>query len=116
MIDLTQKLDEVKRTKACKVRADRDEAEQKTVHVTVDFTGTTIEDVIDKCMSSLIINFQSSARKKFESISNNEKVTIQFKGPGRVQIDPEQAMIAKLQAMTPDERIAKIAELEAKLS
>jgi hypothetical protein len=114
MIDLTTKLDGVKRTKACKVRQDRDETVSKTVHVTVDFAGGTVDDLIEKAMSSIIIAYQSSARKKFNDLVNNQNVTIQFKAPSRIQIDPEQAFGARLDAMTPEARQAKIAELKEK--
>jgi hypothetical protein len=114
MIDLTAKLDGVKRTKACTISSDKERSDSKVVHLTVDFTGATIEDVVNKVMSSLVISFQNNSRSKFEKIIDKSSIEVHFKVPSKIQVDPEEAMLVRLAAMTPEARAAKIAELTAK--
>lgn len=103
-------------TKACSVSPDKDSDEHKKINITVKFDGVKLQSVFDKAVSGAVIAWQNGVgRKAFDTLKDNQTVTIQFAAPAsRTAVDPEVAMIAKLQSMTPTERVAYIKELEAK--
>ena len=56
------------------------------------YDGLTLQDVFTKALSSDIIKFQASARKRFDSLKSTENVTA--KSPGATpQIDPKTALV-----------------------
>ena len=103
-------------TKACSIKADKDSTESKVINLKVKFDGVQLGDVFAKAVSSTVITWQNGAgRKAFDTLKNNQIVEINFATPvSRAQIDPESAMIAKLQAMTSEERTSYLKELIAK--
>jgi hypothetical protein len=82
----------------------------------IKFDGATLASVFDKAVSGTVIAWQNGVgRKAFDTFKNGQTVEIQFIAPAsRAAIDPETAMVAKLQTMTPAEQIAYLKELTAK--
>lgn len=116
MIDLKETIANVTLTKACSIKADKDSAEAKVINLKVKFDGATLQSVFDKAMAGTVITWQNGVgRKNFDTYKPNQTVEISFIAPAsKAQIDPEQAMIAKLQAMTPEEQLAYLKELASK--
>ena len=105
-MDLTQKVDSVVLTKVCKVRADEDSTEIKTVTLRVDFSGCELRGVFDKAMSSEVIRMQGSWRKKFESLTDKQVVTIKFNAPAARQAMSFEELKAKIKAASTSEEKA----------
>ena len=103
-------------TKTCSIKPDKDSPESKLINLKVKFDGAVLGAVFDKAISGTVIQWQNGpGRKAFDTLKANQVIEIQFTAPGaRAQIDPEQAMIAKLQAMTSEEQIKYLQELTAK--
>ena len=103
-------------SKACSIKADKDSTEAKVINLKVKFDGASIQSVFEKAMAGTVITWQNGVgRKNFDTYKPNQVVEITFIAPAsKAAIDPETAMIAKLQAMTPDEQLAYLKELAAK--
>ena len=102
-------------TKACSVKSEQG-GESKTIHLRVKFDNVPVSQVIDKAVQTIVIQWQTKARKTFSSLVNGSVVNINFVAPARTAIDPEEAMVAKLQAMTPEARQAEFNRLMAMAS
>ena len=115
-INMTEVITNVKLSKVCSIRADEDSTEKKNIILVVKFDGAVLSSVFDKAVSGAVIAWQNGVgRKNFDTYKNGQTVEIQFSAPAsRAAIDPEQAMIAKLQAMTPAEQVAYLKELTTK--
>ena len=104
-------------TKACSIKADKDSAESKQVTLKVKFDGTTLQSVFDKALAGAVIQWQNGpGRKNFDKWADGQVIEIQFSAPGRNTVDPEMAMVAKLQTMTPEEQVKYLKELAARAS
>jgi hypothetical protein len=116
MMNMNEVIANVKLSKVCSIKADKDSNESKQINLVVKFDGATIQSVFDKAVSGAVIQWQNGVgRKTFDTLKNNQTVEIQFTAPAsRTAIDPETAMIAKLTAMTPDEAAKYLKELAAK--
>ena len=116
MMNLNETIANVTLTKVCSIKADKDSDESKNITLKVKFDGASLQSVFDKAVSGAVIQWQNGVgRKNFDTFKQNQVVEIQFNAPAsRTAIDPEVAMVAKLQAMTPDEQIAYLKELTAK--
>lgn len=103
-------------TKVCSIKADKDSADSKQITLRVKFDGASLGSVFDKAVSGAVIAWQNGVgRKGFDTFKNLQTVDIQFIAPAsRTAIDPEQAMIAKLQSMTPEEQLTYLKELTSK--
>ena len=103
-------------TKVCSIKADKDSTESKNITLKVKFDGATVQSVFDKALAGAVIQWQNGqGRKNFDTFKMNQVVEIQFNAPAaRTMIDPETAMIAKLQSMTAEEQIDYLKELTAK--
>jgi acyl-coenzyme A thioesterase PaaI-like protein len=102
-------------TKACSIKADADSEQKKTINLKVKFDGALLKGVFDKALAGTVIAWQNGVgRKNFDKYVNNQVVEITFTSPASNAVDPETAMVAKLQAMTAEEQQAYIAELVAK--
>jgi len=115
-LDLNTKLEkEFTVSKAFNIRPYKGavEVKQCTVELTVP-AGTSYRDLALKVLSSEVIKVQNSQRSKFDRVVNGQVFKKKFQSPG-VQVDPEQAMIAKLAAMTAAERKAYYDSLEKRL-
>jgi len=104
-------------TKACSIKPDKDSAESKQVTLKVKFDGTTLQSVFDKALAGAVIQWQNGpGRKNFDRWTDGQVIEIQFSAPGRTQVDPEMAMVALLQTMTEEEKLAYLEKLVAKAS
>lgn len=113
---LTDEVNEITLTKVCSIKAFESATDSKTITLNVKFDGVTLGDVFSKAVSSAVIQWQNGpGRKQFNNWTNQQTVEIQFKSPGKVTVDPETAMIAKLQAMSSDEQIAYLKNLASKV-
>lgn len=103
-------------SKVCSIKADKDSTEAKNINLKVKFDGATIQSVFDKAVAGAVIQWQNGVgRKQFDTFKNNQTVEIQFTAPAsRTAIDPETAMIAKLQSMTAEERVTYIQSMMEK--
>ena len=104
-------------TKACSIKPDKDSLESKTVKLRVKFDGITLHSVFDKALAGAVIQWQNGpGRKNFDKWTDGQVIEIQFSAPGRNTVDPETAMVAKLQTMTPEEQVQYLRELAARAS
>ena len=102
-------------TKVCSIKADKDSEVSKLINLKVKFDGVPLQAVFDKAMASAVIQWQNGpGRNKFDDWKANQTVEISFSAPARTMMDPEAAMIAKLQSMTPAEQISYLQELATK--
>ena len=103
-------------TQVCSIKPDKDSDEQKNITLRVKFDGAKLSSVFDKAVSGAVIQWQNGVgRNGFDTFKNNQIIDIQFNAPAsRTAIDPETAMIAKLQSMTPEEQSKYLKELTAK--
>lgn len=91
-IDMSMVIENVTLTKVCSVKPDGDSSESKQVTVNMKYDGLTLQDVFTKALSSDVIKFQASARKRFDTLGKVENVTA--KSPGSMpQVDPKTAML-----------------------
>ena len=91
--------------------------DKKTVSLKVNYDGLTLGDVIAKAFNSDCVSWAngSSGRKNYNNLKDRQVIEISAKTPGKApQVDPEQAMIAKLQAMTPEEQKTYLATMLTK--
>lgn len=121
MINMNEVISGVTLSKVCSVSPDlesKKEGIHKNVTVRVKFDGATIKALFDKALSSTVISWQNGVgRKGYDALKENQTVDIQFTAPAsRTAIDPETAMVAKLQTMTAEEQLAYLKELAAKAS
>ena len=103
-------------TKVCSISPDKDSDEHKSITLKIKFDGAPLQSVFDKAVSGAVIAWQNGVgRKGFDTFKAGQVVDIQFSAPAsRTAVDPETAMISKLQAMTPDEQAAYLKELTTK--
>ena len=103
---------------AASVSADAESKSAKTsksVRLNFIMENTPLSEVIGAALRDKRITWQASARSKYESIVNGSDIKVAFKG-GQLPVSPEDAMGAKLQRMTADERQAYLQELINKAS
>ena len=112
-MNMNEIISNVKLGKACSIRADEDSTEKKTINLMVKFDGVTLASVFDKAISGTVIAWANGVgRPKFDTFRHGQTVEIQFSAPAaKAQIDPEVAMVLKLQTMTLDEQKVYIAEM-----
>ena len=116
MIDLTQLVEGVTLTKVCSIKIDKDTVDSKLINLKVKFDGVALNDVFAKAMSSTVIQWQNGpGRSKYDQWKHNGVVEIDFKAPAKApQIDPETAMVNKLQAMSSEEQTKYLKSMLAK--
>jgi hypothetical protein len=115
--NLKDKVVGVRLVKTCSIKPDKESNDSKQINIEVTFDGVELEGVFQKALSSTVISWQNGpGRRQFDTWKDGQTVKVQFNAPGRVQIDPETAMVAKLQAMTPEEQVTYLKELAAKAS
>ncbi len=93
------------------------EGTKKTVHLKIKYDGLMLKDVFSKAFKSDVVAWQNGAsgRKNFDNIKDKQIIEVSAKAPGAgPQADPETAMVAKLQSMTPTEQAAYLKELMSK--
>ena len=91
--------------------------EKKKVTLLVVCNNTPLSQIVGSMLKDKRINWQSSTRQKFDSIVSGSTVEYNFSG-GRIEQDPEDAMLSRLKAMTPEARAEwfqdKMEKLEVK--
>ena len=87
----------------------------KTVWLRYILENTPLSEVISSALKDKRIVWQSGARGKFDSITNGSIIKVAFKG-GQLPIDPKEAMVARLRAMTPEAREKELAAMMAEAS
>ena len=92
---------------------------KKTFIVRMKYDGLTLKDIFTKALKNDIISMQNGngpgGRKNFDRLVDRQTIEVSAKAPGAgAQIDPETAMVMKLQAMKPEEQLAYLKELAAK--
>jgi len=98
-IDMNTRITDVVLTKVCKVKPDGDSTDSKTLTVKMDYNGLTLGDVFQKALRTDIISFQGTARKKFDSYTNNSTVKVKASAPASApQADPMDVIIASAKA------------------
>lgn len=115
-MNMTEIITNVTLSKVCSIKADKDSTDSKQITLKVKFDGSTIQSVFDKAVAGAVIQWQNGVgRKNFDTFKPGQTVEIQFNAPAsRTAVDPETAMVAKLQAMTPEEQLAYLKELATK--
>ena len=99
-------------TKACSIKANGDSEESKSITLKVKFDGSTLSDVFNKALGGAVIQWQNGpGRKNFDTWEHKQVVEVDFKAPGRTQVDPEIAMIEKLAGMDTGARVEYIAKM-----
>jgi len=107
---------EFKVNKAFRIKPFKESTESKQCSVELTIPkGVTFRDLAFSVLSSEVIKTQNSNRSKYDKLVDGQVFKRTFKVPG-TQIDPEQAMIAKLAGMTPEEWKVYFQELESKLA
>ena len=74
--------------KTCSVRPFKDSPDFKIINLAIRFNGIVIEDVFNKAVKPIVISWQQLGRKNYDKLTNKETITIDFKSPGKTQIDP----------------------------
>jgi hypothetical protein len=116
--DNTMNMNEVivnmKMSKVCSIKADKDSTESKQINLVVKFDGAKLSSVFDKAVSGAVIAWQNGVgRKQFDTFKNGQTIEIQFVAPAsKAQIDPMDALLANAKAanMTPEQYL--MAELK----
>ncbi len=88
---------------SAKVKPDQDSTESKKVVLKYQFNNTSIGEVISSALKDKRINWQSKARKGFNSIVDGSTITVKFEG-GRGPIDPRAQALAYFASLTPEQR------------
>lgn len=113
-MDMSEKINGLVRTKVCKVSADADSKDApKTVTLRINFNGVTLEDVFEKAIATVVIQWQTKARKIFNQIADKSTVDVEFTAPARTTVDPIAAFKAKFASASAEEREQLLAELMA---
>ena len=119
-MDLNMKVVNVTLRKTIDISPDSDTKKagiKKTVVLSVNYNGLTLQDVFLKALDKDVVSWQngSGGRKNYDNIINASIIKVDAKAPGRgPQVDPEDAMVAKLATMNPEEQAAYFADLMAK--
>ena len=90
---------------SAKVKPDQDSTESKKVVLKYQFNNTSIGEVISSALKDKRINWQSKARKGFNSIVDGSTITVKFEG-GREPVDPRAQALAYFATLTPEQREA----------
>jgi len=119
-MDTTQKIVGLTLTKTISVSPDGDAkkaGESKQVVLKVKYDGLTLMDLAMKALDKDVVSWQngSGGRKNYDNLIDKGTVEVDAKSPGKApQIDPKEAMIARLAAMTPEEMKAELDSMMAK--
>lgn len=87
------------------MKATGESTKSKRFRLKVKFDQVSLESVIFKALEPTKIQWvNGQGRKHYDSFTENQLIEIDFKSPARApQIDPKEAVIAELAAMTPEE-------------
>lgn len=99
-------------SKWCSLSPDADSDESKTFKIVLTIPAhTSVNDMALAILKTSVITWQNARRKKWDSLVDKSTHNITFKRPIS-EVDPESAMVAKLQSMESDEaRMAYLNEM-----
>ncbi len=107
-MDLSEKLEGVIVEEECSLRPNGEkDAPKKTVRLRFDFSDCSIQDVLNRAVAPLRINFQNSHRKDFDKLADEYTIEVKpvgSRGDGTVS---EAKILASYAKMSP-ERKAKL--------
>jgi hypothetical protein len=92
------------------IKSDRDSLESKTVTLRFMFDQVPLSDIIASSLKDKRINWQTSARSRFNSITNKAVIRVDYKG-GRSHITSKEQVVNFANSLSPEERAKLIAEL-----
>jgi hypothetical protein len=95
---------------AASVKSDRDSLESKTVTLRFVFDQIPLVDIIASSLKDKRINWQTTARSRFNSIQNKAIVRVDYKG-GRSQITSKEQVVNFANSLSSEERAKLIDEL-----
>ena len=112
-MDLNEVITNTTLTKICSIKVNKESKVSKLITLKVKFDGASLSSVFDKALAGAVIQWQNGVgRKRFDTYKPNQVVEIQFSAPARRSaIDPETAMITKLQSMSSAEQKEYIASM-----
>ena len=91
-------------SKWCSLSPDKDSDEAKTFKIELLIpSGTTVNDMASAILKTSVITWQNAKRPKYDKLIDKSTHKLTFKRPVS-EVDPEDAMVAKLQAMDTDEQ------------
>lgn len=97
------------------MKADKDSTEAKPFILNVKFSNVPVVDIINKALDPTKIQWVNGpGRTNYDKWVKNQTINIDFKSPGKTQIDPEVAMMSKLASMAPEDAQTYLKELLAK--
>lgn len=117
MIDMNELIEGITLSKVCSVKPYKESDESKQITIKVKFDGVKLSSVFEKALAGVVIQVQNGRlRKEFDTLKNGQDIDVQFNAPAKTTVDPETAMIAKLAAMTVEERQEYFKNMMAKAS
>jgi len=80
-----------------KVKRDKDmpDSSRKTIHLSVDFEGVTLNGVFAKTLKPTIIQVQSMVRNNWKDYTDNQAVKVKFSAPSETYTDPMALLFAE---------------------
>ena len=106
---MNQPIINVTLTKICNIKPFKGAMDGKQVTLAVKYDGLTLGDVFAKALRSDVISWQNGpGRKGYDGLVDKSTVNVSAKAPGVVTVDPMTAMVAKLVAMSPEDREAEL--------
>jgi hypothetical protein len=100
-------------------KADKDSTTVKQVNLEVDFSGVPLRAVFAKALGGTVITWQNGpGRSKFDTWKSGQTVKVSFAAPAKRMETPEETLArtaAAVKAMSPEDRAAYLAQLEALL-
>ena len=110
-MDTSQIVQNVVVSKWCSIKADEDATESKRCKIELTINDVTVLDMANAILKNEVIRWQGANRKKYDKLIDKATHRVTFKRP-IMDVDPEDAMVARLQAMSTDaERTAYINEV-----
>jgi hypothetical protein len=97
---------------AASIKSDRDSLESKSVTLRFVMDQVPLVDIIASSLKDKRINWQTSARSKFNSIVSKSIVRVDYRG-GRSQVTSKEQVVGFANSLSPEERAKLIAELQA---
>ena len=80
-----------------KVKRDKDmsDLDRKTIHLSVDFAGVTLNGVFAKTLKPTIIQVQSMVRNNWNDYADGQAVKVKFTAPSETYTDPMLLLFAE---------------------
>ena len=98
-MELNQTISNVTLSKVCSIKPFKDAPDSKAITVRIKFDGSTLQSVFDKAVAGSVIQWQNGpGRKGYDGWTDKQTIEIDFKAPGRTQVDPKTAMINQAKA------------------